>query len=128
MSIHFKAVVQKVPNAKEGEQPKYYARICNGSPMNIRELGKEIALRTSLSGVDVSAVIDAFFEILPLLLLNGRIISLRDFGTFSLSLTSAPSDTPEEVHSKNILRTNLQFRPKPELKEELQKAKFIKVH
>lgn len=126
MVIKYKAVMQKLPNAKEGEQPKYYARICNRSTMNLRELGRYIGERTSISGLDVGFVIEALLEYIPVLLLEGRSISLDDFGIFSISLTSKPSDSPENVTAADIIKVNVQFRPGPEFKRALTGAKFEK--
>jgi predicted histone-like DNA-binding protein len=94
--------------------------------MNLRELGRYISERTSISGLDVGFVIEVLLEYIPVLLLEGHSISPGDFGTFSLSLTSKPSDSPENVTAADIVKVNVQFRPGPEFKRALLNAKFEK--
>ncbi|MCB0807099.1 MAG: hypothetical protein KDC05_14980 [Bacteroidales bacterium] len=48
------------------------------------------------------------------------------FGTFSASLTTTPSDSPEKVSRFNIQKLNVQFRAAPMLKDALKNAKFEK--
>jgi predicted histone-like DNA-binding protein len=127
MAIKYKVVAQKQPGIKGGGQTKYYARICGREKVTIQALAKEIGSSTIINKVDFQAVIFALLHWIPDNLLEGRNVHLGDFGTFSLSITSKPSDTPENVTAADIIGIHAQFRPGPEFKRMLMDAKFQKV-
>jgi predicted histone-like DNA-binding protein len=126
MAIKYKVVAQKQPGVKGGGQTRYYARICGRQKISIKTLANNIESSTIIHHVDFQAVILALLSWIPKSLLDGKSVWLGDFGTFSVSLTSKPSDSPEKVTAADIEKVNVQFRPGPEFKQMLKEAKFEK--
>ena len=60
-------------------------------------------------------------------LLDGKIIRLRDFGSFRLSLSSSGADKAEDFTKNMIKGVNLLFRPGKQITDELNKAEFVKI-
>jgi predicted histone-like DNA-binding protein len=126
MAIRYKAVAQKQPGVKGGGETKYYARICDRQKVTIKRLADEIGSATIINRVDFRANVLAMLDHISRNLREGRSIHLDDFGIFSLSITSKPSDTPENVTAADITGIHIQFRPAPEFKRLLSEVKFEK--
>lgn len=127
MAIKYKVVAQKQPGVKGGGQTKYYARICNRKKVSLKQIAEEIESATIIHHVDFHAINQALLNWIPKHLLEGNSVWLTDLGTFTVSLTSKPSDSPEKVSAADIIKVNVQFRPSPEFKQKLLNVKFEKV-
>ena len=127
MPIKYKAVSQAQPGVKGGGSYSYYARICDRENMSIYELCDQISDMSTFSRGDVIGVVETLLDIIPTQLKRGKNISLGNFGTFSLSISSEAVETANQLTSRNIKKTNIQFRPGVMFKKEVSMAKFIKV-
>lgn len=105
---------------------KYYAAPVNNVPITERELKKEIARFTTVSGPDIGAVIDALFEIIPDLLKRGHRIQLGDLGAIYPTLESEGRDTEDEVTSDSIKQVRVRFRIGKWLKQAMTFLEFSK--
>jgi predicted histone-like DNA-binding protein len=106
---------------------KYYAAPVNNVPITERELKKEIARFTTVSGPDIGAVIDALFEIIPDLLKRGHRIQLGDLGAIYPTLESEGVDTEDEVTSDSIKQVRVRFRIGKWLKQAMTFLEFSKI-
>lgn len=106
---------------------KYYAAPVNNVPITERELKKEIARFTTVSGPDIGAVIDALFEIIPDLLKRGHRIQLGDLGAIYPTLESEGRDTEDEVTSDSIKQVRVRFRIGKWLKQAMTFLEFSKI-
>ncbi len=90
--------------------------------MSRRRLVQSVSKRTGLKRADVAAVVEAFLAVLQEELLRGETLTLRDFGTFSLSLrrprTARNLNTGETLQLPARLRVD--FSPARKLQEALQ--------
>ena len=77
----------------------------------IRDLSRDAARISTLSAIDISAAVEAFLELVPEKLGDGKTVELGDFGTFRLRVRTTGSDTAEEVTARNITKTSMAFRP-----------------
>lgn len=86
-------------------------------------LSSDISLSTSISPIDVTAVLECFLEFIPKLPADGKTVQLGDFGTFR---ASRGEDTPEDVNRSSIKGAHLLFVPSVELKSRMAQVKFRK--
>jgi predicted histone-like DNA-binding protein len=76
--------VQKVNPSKPTDPKKYYASLVTRGDVSLRKLAKEITEISTVSPPDVMAVIEALLQIIPRHLIQGEIVRLGDFGSFSV--------------------------------------------
>ena len=127
MSIQFKTVRRAEPGVLGGRQFKYYAAIERDRNIEMRQFVKAIWARSTVNMADVYAVVETFLQLIPEYLLDGRPVDLGPLGKFSISISSAGHELPEEVSVNSITKTRILFSPGGELKDQISLAKFIKV-
>ncbi|MBU2555748.1 MAG: HU family DNA-binding protein [Bacteroidetes bacterium] len=103
---------------------KYYAAAKATGKSTIRSLAERISRESSLSIMDTKAVLEGFLQVIPSLLLEGKIVDLEDFGSFRITISSDGADTPEEFSGSLIKKANLLFRPGSFFKDRMKTAKF----
>ena len=121
----FKAI-QRVDPRDPTLPRKYYAAPVYNVPISTRELKQEIARFTTVSGPDIGAVIDAFLELIPVLLKRGHRINLGDLGALYPTLVSEGKDTEEEVSSLSIKKVRIRFSIGKWLKQAMTFLEFSK--
>ena len=104
----------------------YYPQIKSTGKTKLADLAERAAEMSTLSSADLAAAIEAFLTIIPRELADGNLVSLGDFGTFSLRIRSEGSDTAEEVTSRNITNTLITFRPGKRFKQVLDNISYEK--
>jgi predicted histone-like DNA-binding protein len=119
MAIKYKVTPVRSP-LSDGGQTRYIARPCKREKVNINKLCEYISDRSTVSRIDVVAVVIAFAEIIPELLLENHNVHIPPLGIFSVSFKSGIHETPEEVNGKSIKKLKIQFRPGKELKGKLK--------
>ena len=112
--------------AKPDEPKKFYANSVTRGDISLRELAKEIAEISTVSVVDTSAVIESLLQIIPRHVIDGEIVRLGDFGSFSIRLSSGGAENEGSFSANLIKGVKLSFRPGRELKKALQDAEFEK--
>jgi predicted histone-like DNA-binding protein len=90
---------------------KYYPLAKSTDEVTLPDMARRAAEISTLSSVDLVAAVEAILTIIPRELADGSIVRLGDFGTFSLRIRSAGSETRERVSSRNITRRIINFRP-----------------
>jgi len=127
MSFNYQAVQKRNP-LQPNEPQKYYATaVYKKDKINIRKIAKEIAERTSLSGTDTIAVLEALTQVLPSILMDSNIVHLGDFGSFKITLRSNGMPTADEVSADSINEFKLHFRPGKEFNELLKHVDTLKL-
>lgn len=105
-------VVTPRVNPKDLSAPrKFYAIAKSTGEETVRQLATEISKRNGLSVADVFATIEAFIDLVPERLAEGRIVRIGDFGSFSISLSSEGVEKEEDFTAANIKSNSLNFRP-----------------
>ncbi len=121
------SLIQRV-NPKDTTAPrKYYAIAKSSGEETTRQLASEISKRNGLSSADVFAVLEAFIDLIPERLADGKIVRLGDFGSFSLTLSSEGTATAEEFTSALIKGNSLNFRPGKLIQKALDTVDYVKV-
>jgi len=107
----------------QGGAVKYIARPDKRSKADFRMISKMISDRSTVSSIDVIAVLEAFADVVPELLLQNHSVHIPPLGIFSLSFKSECHDNPDEVSHKSIKNVRMQFRPDKEIVAKLKGAK-----
>jgi predicted histone-like DNA-binding protein len=126
MPINY-SLTQRV-NLKDANAPrKFYAIAKSSGEETTRQLATEISKRTSLSSVDVLAVIEAFIDLIPERVADGKIVRLGEFGSFSVTISSEGVEKAEEFTSALIRGNSLNFRPGKLVQKVLDTIEYSKV-
>lgn len=123
MAVKYKLVQRKDLKKNDGSK-LHHASIIHPNEVSLRALSEEISEASTLSTVDVVAVIESFIRLVPRHLMQGEIVRLGDFGSFYLVASSAGAEKPEDFNQKMIRKTRLHFSPSKELKATLSKTKL----
>ncbi len=125
MSVNYKPVPKKNPS-QQAEPPKYYAQVVSSGEMSMRQLAKQITAISTVSSADTMAVIEAFLEVVPQALADGKIVRLGDFGSFNLTASSTGAADPAALTSAAINKVTVKFRPGKEFAKVIETIDFVK--
>jgi len=92
----------------------------------LKQLSERLAAISTVSEIDTIAVLQGFVHLLPEYLCNGNSVSLGDFGTFSVHISSTGKETPEAVNAQAIKDVKVAFRPSVEFKQRMKVVEFKK--
>lgn len=106
---------------------KFYAVSKSTGEETVRQLANEISKRTNLSSSEVFATIEAFIDLIPERLAEGKIVRVGDFGSFSISLSSEGVEKVEDFDASKIKGNSMNFRPGKLLQKVLDTAEYKKV-
>ena len=126
MPIPYKPFKITSPLSKENTQ-KYYAKVITHGEIDLRNLAEKITSISTLSTVDIVAVLESLLKVIPEELLSGYIVKLGDLGSFAPSVKSEGSKTEKEFTSKMIKETTILFKPGKYIKKRLKQAKYEKI-
>lgn len=126
MTVKYTVVARGKPGDPESPK-KYYPMVKSTGKTTLRDLAERVAEISTVSSVDVVAVLEAFLTIVPRELADGNIVNLGDFGTFRLRVRSEGADSAEEVTARNITQALTRFRPGKRFKEALDNVSFEKL-
>jgi predicted histone-like DNA-binding protein len=126
MPVNYKAVPKKNP-ANQAAAPKFYAQVVTSGDMTLRQLSKQISAISTVSAADTMAVIEAFLEVVPQVLADGKIVRLGDFGSFNLQASSDGAVTATELSRNQIKKTSVKFRAGKEFMKVINTIDFTKI-
>ena len=126
MSVNYKPVAKKNPS-QQAEPAKYYAQVVSNGDMTTRQLAKQISAISTVSAADTMAVIEAFLEVVPQALADGKIVRLGDFGSFSLAVNSEGAVDAPSLSKNQIKKVSVRFRPGKEFTAVINSVEFTKV-
>ena len=126
MAINY-SLTQRV-NLKDATAPrKFYAISKSNGEETVRQLATEISKRSGLSSSEVFAVIEAFIDLVPERIAEGKIVRLGDFGSFNVTLSSEGVEKAEDFNSSYIKGNSLNFRPGKLVQKTLDTLEYTKV-
>jgi predicted histone-like DNA-binding protein len=125
MSVKFSVTPRKDPRDQDS-QPKYYVTVKSQGRVDAQGAAKDINKMSTVSSVDTTAVLEAFMNVVPDMLADGKIVELGDFGSFRVSVSSEGAETPEEVTTRNITNVRILFQPGKRFKYLLSGTEFEK--
>ncbi len=121
------SLVQRA-NPSDAKAPKkFYATAKSTGDTTVRALAKRISDISTVSTVDVMAVLEALFQTLPGELAEGHIVRLGDFGSFFTTLKSGGADSEKEFTVGLIGAVTVKFRPGKLFAQAMQAAEFKRV-
>ena len=119
MAIVFKKTLRLNP-IKPTEEGKYFPQIVNvGKRVTEETIIYEMKERSSLSKGDIESVISNFIEAMRSALFSGHTVSIRHFGSFSLSAKADGTATEDDCTASKIKSVNINFRPAPYIRPSL---------
>ena len=126
MAINY-SLTQRV-NPKDVKAPrKFYAIARSSGEETARQLANEISKRTLLGTSEVFAVLEAFIDLIPERLAEGRIVRLGDFGSFNITISSEGVEKADDFNASLIKGNNLNFRPGKLVQNVLDNAEYKKI-
>jgi len=126
MAIQIKVVERPLPRTG-GNVRKFYASPVQDSEVTLDILTKAIEKTSTVSGIDIRAVIYAMLREAVAGLEDGKIVRFGEFGSLRITLHSEGKDTPDEITPASVKKTKILFSPGKELKEMQRNAKFVKI-
>ncbi len=125
MAVKYTVVARGKPG--DPTAPKeYYPLLKSTGRVKPHDLAQRAAEISTLSSVDLAAALEAFLTIIPQELARGNIVDLGDFGSFSLRVRSAGSETEDAVSARNITKAVAAFRPGRRFQDVLNAIKYEK--
>jgi predicted histone-like DNA-binding protein len=122
MSITLKRIERT--NPQDRSQSAWYATQETSKSIDLREIAQDIQDRTTLTKADVLAVLVTLEQVLPTYLNKGFSVRLGGFGSFRISVSSAPSPTEQEVTARNVKGARVVFVAGTELKKALANISY----
>jgi predicted histone-like DNA-binding protein len=125
MSLKYQ-LIQKVNPQKTDAPRKFYATAVKKNEITLRQLAKEIAQISTVSTIDTIAMIESLIQLIPKHLMQGNVVRLGDFGSYSISIKSEGIENNDQFHSNLIKGVKINFRPGKELKNAFNNVEFEK--
>ena len=125
MPVKFTATPKKDPRNLEVE-PKYYATVRSDGRADTITIAKSIKKTCTVSNAATLAVLEAFLDVVPEKLADGRIVELGDFGTFRITVSSEGAALAEDLTARSITDTRVIFTPGKRFKQLLATIEFQK--
>jgi predicted histone-like DNA-binding protein len=113
--------------AKPTAAKKFYATARSTGETTVRGLAKRISDISTVSTVDVMAVLEAFFQVVPDEMREGRIVRFGDFGSFSTSLQGEGAASEPEFNAALVKAVKVNFRPGKLFAQAMQGAELKRV-
>lgn len=113
--------------AQPSAPKKFYAVARSQGDTTVRDIAGRINQMSTVSTIDVMAVLEAFFQTVPQELAAGRIVRFVDFGSFSTSLQSEGAATEKEFTVSLIDNVKVVFRPGKLFAQAMQSAEMRRV-
>jgi predicted histone-like DNA-binding protein len=116
-------------NPGDSKAPKkFYAVARSTGETTVRGLAKRISDISTVSTVDVMAVLEAFFQTVPEELAAGHIVRFGDFGSFAVSLQGEGAASEGEFVVGLINNVKVVFRPGKLFAQAMQNAELKRVN
>ncbi|UOQ70256.1 HU family DNA-binding protein [Hymenobacter cellulosilyticus] len=97
--------------AKPNEAKKFYASAKSTGETTVRDLAERISDISTVSTVDVMAVLEALFQTVPRELTSGRIVRMGEFGSFRVTLRGEGAESVKTFDASLITDVNVSFNP-----------------
>lgn len=125
MAISY-TILERKNYLSNNQNNHYFLKIVQNDVVNIDQLSKEIEKETSLSEVDVHAVLIALQGKIMQHLENGNVVNLENLGKFSIAAKTIAHQNKEDVSIKDIKKFQINFMPSAKLKHWLKRDFSLK--
>jgi predicted histone-like DNA-binding protein len=121
MAIRYR-ITKRSNTITNTNKEQYIMQAVNTGTISIRQISDEISRESTVSKVDITAVLVGLEEKLKQHLSDGKIVELGDVGKFKLGFKSTAESEPSLLSpKKNILKYHVNFQPSKYLKQWLKK-------
>ena len=128
MSVSYSLVKYVSKFGKDAGKGKFYARAQVNEKTSLKKFSKMIAMQTTVTYADVTAVLVSAVENLILELQRGNQVEFGDLGKFRLQIVSDGADSAADFKSDTHIKgVNVQYAPGPELYSVFQDMEFVQV-
>lgn len=128
MSVSYSLVKYVSKFGKNAGKGKFYARAQVNEKTSLKKFSKMIAMQTTVTYADVTAVLVSAVENLILELQRGNQVEFGDLGKFRLQIVSDGADSAADFKSDTHIKgVNVQYAPGPELYSVFQNMEFVQV-
>ena len=128
MAVNYSLVKYVSKFGKNAGQGKFYARAQVNEKTSLKKFSKLIAMQTTVSYADVTAVLVSAVENLILELQRGNQVEFGDLGKFRLQIVSDGADSAADFKSDTHIKgVNIQYSPGPDLYSVFQDMEFVQV-
>src|SRR5574344_1191222 len=124
MTKYYSTWKRKFTDSQGQEQEKYYACSRKGSIVDNNELAELISQSSSLAYGDVLSCLKSLSIYMRMELEQGKTVSLKDIGSFSLALSSNGYDSAKEITADKVKATKIVFRANDKLRSLLSNEHF----
>ena len=119
MSVRFK-MIPKQNNLISPPEVKYYPCAVSKGEMQLDDLARIIAGRSTISRADCYGVIMALSDVIGQVISDGNIVKIDSLGTFQLVLQGTAADTEDALGKSNIKGAKISYKPSKELKTKIK--------
>lgn len=123
MAVQFK-MVSKQNNLVSPPEVKYYPCAVSVGEVNLDDLARIIAGRSTMSRADCYGVIIALSDVIGESLSNGNIVKIDNLGTFQLVLQGTAAETEDALGKSNIKSAKINYRPSKDLKSKMKRNTY----
>lgn len=114
-------ITQRTNSIDTNKSSIYFLKIVHNNMIKIDQLSKEIEKETSLSEVDVHAVLIALQGKIMKHLEEGNVVNLENLGKFSIAAKTIAHENKEDVSVKDVQKFGINFMPSLKIKRWLKK-------
>ena len=114
-------ITQRTNSIDTNKSSIYFLKIVHNNMIKIDQLSKEIEKETSLSEVDVHAVLIALQGKIMKHLEEGNVVNLENLGEFSIAAKTIAHENKEDVSVKDVQKFGINFMPSLKIKRWLKK-------
>lgn len=114
-------ITQRTNSIDTNKSSIYFLKIVHNNMIKIDQLSKEIEKETSLSEVDVHAVLIALQGKIMQHLEEGNVVNLENLGKFSIAAKTIAHENKEDVSVKDVQKFGINFMPSLKIKRWLKK-------
>lgn len=126
-TINYKLVPKKLGFGDSKGEIKHYALEVNKGEITLDTISKRIESYSTLSRVDIIAVITALVDEVHDGLSDGYIVRLGELGSLRLIIGSEGVDSPTDFKHSMINKSRIYFNPGKRIKELYKNLKFKRV-
>lgn len=122
MAIRYR-ITKRVNSISNIKKEQFIMQAVNTGTVGIERISKEISIESSLSIVDVKAVLIALGIKMQFHLEEGKIVDLEDIGKFKIGFKCKAEDNVRNLTPKrSIKKYHLNYQPSLAIKRRLKKA------
>lgn len=128
MSLFYKKTAKKNPMSPESPK-KWYILLKSTGQVGEKEVAKLLADETTLNPKEAEMALAQFQKIMSRLLLDGKTVTIGDWGSFYLTASSYPAVSEAEAKASLLKNLNIRFNPGKEMKEQINReARLVDIN